>query len=435
MTTAGAAETAATAAMPATAATAAAAATGATAATGAASEMAERVRGLLAEAPVFDGHNDLIWELRRRVRYDLGALDVGRDQRATGLHTDLPRLRGGGVGAQFWSVYVPCQLAGDAAVAATLEQVDAVHALIARYPGDLALSATAGEVERARAAGRVAALLGMEGGHSIAASLGVLRMAYALGVRYLTLTHARNTPWADSATDSPGVGGLSPFGHEVVRECNRLGMLVDLSHVAVSTMHAALDTSTAPAFFSHSSARALCDHVRNVPDEVLRRVADTGGIVMVTFVPGFLNEPCRAWTDELVAEEERLDTAYPPGGSAWYAARDAWVAAHPPPPCGVGDAADHVEHVREVAGVGAVGLGGDFDGTVVTPDGLADVAGYPALLAELARRGWSDAELQQLSWHNALRVLRDTEAAARRAAAERGPSLATIESLDGPRHG
>lgn len=394
---------------------------------------ADRVRQLLAEAPVFDGHNDLLWQLRRLVRYDLGALDIGLDQRASGLHTDLPRLREGGVGAQFWSVYVPCHLAGDAAVAATLEQIDAVHALVARYPADLAPARTADEVERARASGRIAALIGMEGGHSIACSLGVLRMAYALGTRYLTLTHMRNTPWADSATDAPAVGGLSPFGHEVVRECNRLGMLVDLSHVAASTMHAALDTSTAPAFFSHSSARSLCDHPRNVPDDVLRRVAGSGGLVMVTFVPGFLTEECRVWMEGLIAEEERLDSAYEQDSAAWDAARAAWVAAHPRPPCGAADVADHVEHVREVAGVDAVGLGSDFDGIVAAPDGLADVAGYPALLAELSGRGWSDADLQKLTWHNALRVLRDTEAAARRAAAERGPSLATFEALDGVR--
>src|SRR6266511_764692 len=276
----------------------------------------DRIAGLLAHAPVFDGHNDLAWELRRRVRYDFEALDIAGDLSATGLHTDIPRLRAGGVGAQFWSVYV-------------------------------------------------------------------------LGVRYLTLTHVRNTPWADSATDSPGVGGLSPFGHEVVREMNRLGMLVDLLHVAPATMHAALDTSVAPAFFSHSSARALCDHPRNVPDDVLRRVADRNGVVMVTFVPGFLTVDCRDWTVELMAAEPGFDTEHGSGTPAWYAARDAWVAANPPPPCGVSDVADHVSYVREVAGVENVGLGGDFDGVVTTPRGLSDVSRYPALLAELAERGWS----------------------------------------------
>jgi membrane dipeptidase len=239
----------------------------------------------------------------------------------------------------------------------------------------------------------------------------------------------RNTPWADSATDEPGVGGLSPFGHEVVREMNRLGMLVDLSHVAPSTMHAALDTSVAPAFFSHSSARALCDHPRNVPDDVLRRVAGSGGLVMVTFVPGFLTTECRDWTVELMAAEPGF--APDSGSPGWYAARDAWVAAHPLPPCGVSDVADHVTHVREVAGIAHVGLGGDFDGVVATPRGLSDVSMYPALLAELAARGWSDHDLARLTWQNALRVFRDTESVGREVSREREPSGATYEELDG----
>jgi membrane dipeptidase len=380
--------------------------------------------------PIFDGHNDLAWELRRRVRYDFDALDVGVDQSATGLHTDLPRLRAGGVGAQYWSVYAPGPPHGEPAVTATLEQVDAVRRLVARYPAHLAFATSADEVERARVSGRIASLMGAEGGHSINSSLGVLRMLYEVGVRYLTLTHVRNTPWADSATDEPAVGGLSRFGHEVVREMNRLGMLVDLSHVAPSTMHAALDTSLAPAFFSHSSARALCDHPRNVPDDVLTRVRDSGGMVMVTFVPGFLTEECRAWTVELFAEEDRLSAGYPDHGPQWYDARAGWILAHPPPPCGVEQVADHVEHVRAVAGVDHVGLGGDFDGIANTPAGLADVSGYPVLLGELAARGWSDADLGKLAWHNAVRVLRDTEAAATRVRRDRAPSVATIEQLD-----
>jgi membrane dipeptidase len=389
-----------------------------------------RIAVLLARAPVVDGHNDLAWQFRRRLRYDLGRADVGGDQRANGLHTDLPRLRAGGVGAQFWSVYVPCRLTGDAALAATLEQIDFVHRLVASYPRDLTLATTADEMEAARGSGRIASLIGMEGGHSIACSLGALRMMYALGARYLTLTHADNTPWADSATDEPAANGLSPFGREVVREMNRLGMLVDLSHVAPSTMDAALDTSTAPAFFSHSNARALCDHPRNVPDAVLSRVRDTNGVVMVTFVPGFLNEECRAWMDVLVAEEDRLAGEYPEDSAPFEAALRTWLGANPRPPCDVADAADHVEHVRAVAGVDHVGLGGDFDGIVSTPDGLADVSAYPALLEELADRGWSDAELGKLTWHNALRVVRDTEVAARDAQRLRGPSLAVIDDLD-----
>jgi membrane dipeptidase len=379
---------------------------------------------LLAAAPVVDGHNDLLWQLRQRVRYDFDALDVSADQRATGLHTDLPRLRAGGVGAQFWSVYVPCELAGDAAVAATLEQVDAVYRLVARNRDELALCTSADQVQAARSAGRIASLLGAEGGHSIACSLGVLRMLYALGVRYLTLTHMRNTPWADSATDEPVVGGLSAFGHEVVREMNRLGMLVDLSHVAPSTMHAALDTSVAPAFFSHSSARALCDHPRNVPDDVLARVRDSDGLVMVTFVPGFITEECRYWLDALMAEERRLTGSVPPDSPQWTAERARWVRANPPPSCTVADVADHVEHVRAVAGVDHVGLGGDYDGMLTAPVGLDDVSGYPNLLAELAARGWSQPELAKLTWHNALRVLRATESVAAQLSSHRGPSPA-----------
>ena len=358
----------------------------------------------MGRAPVFDGHNDLAWALRKRTGYDLSVLDIGLDQRASGLHTDLPRLRAGGVGAQFWSVYVPCSLDGDAAVIATLEQIDFVHTMVRRYPDRLAPARSASDVERARETGKVASLLGLEGGHSIASSLGTLRMMYALGARYLTLTHVKNTPWADSATDEPKVGGLNDFGRDVVRECNRLGMLADLSHVAESTMDAALDVSTAPAFFSHSSARALCDHPRNVSDRILGRVRDTGGVVMVTFVPGFLTEECREWMDVLFTDfvSDLVDDA----------AQQAWLAENPRPPCAVADVADHVEHVREVAGVDHVGLGGDFDGVMSTPDGLEGVDCYPALLAELAGRGWSDADLEKLTWHNALRVLRDTEAAA-----------------------
>jgi membrane dipeptidase len=358
--------------------------------------------------PVLDGHNDLPWRLRCR---HLADADVTVDLADVGMHTDVPRLRAGGVGGQFWSVYVPCDRAGHEAVTTTLEQIDLVHRMVERHPDAFALATTADEVEKARAGGRIASLLGAEGGHCIADSLGALRALYRLGVRYLTLTHNKNTAWADSATDEPAVGGLNDFGREVVREMNRLGMLVDLSHVAPATMHAALDASAAPAFFSHSSARALCDHPRNVPDEVLARVRDTAGVVMVTFVPGFLTEECRAWMAAAIAAEAELiasdDTA------AGDESRLSWLKANPRPPCTVADVADHVGHVRDVAGVDCVGLGGDFDGIASTPDGLTDVAGYPLLLDELAGRGWSDADLGKLTWHNALRVLRATEQAAR----------------------
>lgn len=396
---------------------------------------ADRVRAVLAAAPVIDGHNDLPWELRERVRYDLDVIDIAHDQTGIGLHTDIPRLRKGGVGAQFWSVYVPpspangSDPAGGSAVTATLEQIDAVRSLVARYPDDLVMAYSADDIEAAHRSGRIASLLGMEGGHSIDCSLGALRSFYALGVRYLTLTHTKNLPWADSATDVPGVGGLSRFGREVVRECNRLGMLVDLSHVADTTMHAALDTSTAPAFFSHSSARALCEHPRNVPDDVLVRVKDSGGVVMATFVPGFVNRECLAWIKAWADAFESLDASADPAQRR--AAMDAWSRANPRPPSSITDVADHIDYIREVAGVDHVGIGSDFDGTPALPDGLDGVDRYPLLLEELARRGWSDSELAKLTWHNALRVIRDTEAAARAAQRERGPSLATIAELDG----
>jgi membrane dipeptidase len=385
--------------------------------------MDSRISDLLAGAPVIDGHNDLPWEMRTRVAYNMDDLDLAVDQTASGLHTDLERLRIGGVGAQFWSVWVPDLLPGDAMVTTTLEQIDFVHQFVARFPDRLALARTADEVEAAHASGRIASLIGIEGGHSIANSLATLRAMHALGARYLTLTHNHNTPWADSATDEVGVGGLSPFGHEVVRECNRLGVMVDLAHVAPSTMHAALDTSTAPAFFSHSSARALCDYPRNVPDDVLLRVRETNGIVMVTFVCAFLNEPCRDWFLRLIAYGRELTATYADGTPEWTERRTAWLADNPRPACDLNDVADHVEHVRDVAGIDAVGLGGDFDGMPAPPTGLPGVDAYPALLTELARRGWSDADLAKLTWHNALRVLRATEAAAAKAQAERGPSL------------
>lgn len=389
-----------------------------------------RARTLLAQHPVVDGHNDLPWALRNQVGYDLDRRDVGRDQSGH-LHTDIPRLRAGGVGAQFWSVYVRTDMAGDEAVSATLEQIDCVDQLIARYPGELAGALTADDMEKARAAGRIASLKGAEGGHSINNSLATLRALYALGVRYMTLTHNDNLPWADSATDAPGVGGLSPFGHEVVREMNRLGMLVDLSHVAATTMRDALSTSEAPVIFSHSSARAVCDHPRNVPDDVLSLLPGNGGVAMVTFVPKFILPAAVEWTaaaDENLRAHglHALDTS--PEAMALHA---AFEAAHPRPVATVVTVADHLDHMRAVAGIDHVGIGGDFDGTAFTPSGLDDVAGYPNLIAELLSRGWSEPDVAKLTWGNAVRVLRDAEAVGRDARAHRGPSLSTLQSLDG----
>ncbi|HEY0485954.1 MAG TPA: dipeptidase [Mycobacteriales bacterium] len=385
----------------------------------------DRIRALLDRHPLVDGHNDLLWELRKQVGYDLDRADLAAGVPTT--HTDLPRLRAGGVGAQFWSVWVPSDGSVDG-VTGTLEQIDAAHAMIGRHADRLGAATTADEVEAVFASGRVASLLGMEGGHSIGCSLGTLRTMYALGARYMTLTHNDNVPWADAATDVRACGGLTRFGVEVVREMNRLGMLVDLSHVAPWTMDAALDATEAPVLFSHSSARALCDHPRDVPDGVLARVPGNGGVVMVTFVPYFLTEPAREWQQRLDAEEGRLREQGAPDREERLA---AWRAANPIPVVTVADVADHVEHVRAVAGVDHVGIGGDFDGVPDLPVGLHDVSCYPALLGELADRGWSDGELAALAGGNVLRVLRDAEAVARDLRGRRGPSLATIAELDG----
>jgi membrane dipeptidase len=388
----------------------------------------DAARELLARHPLVDGHNDLAWELRESHGQDLSKTDLAVPVPFT--HTDLPRLAAGGVGGQFWSVYVPTSLAGEAAVAATLEQIDFVHRMIARHPGALELALTSADVERIFAAGKVASLIGAEGGHCIASSLGVLRTFYRLGVRYLTLTHGANVPWADSATDEPAAGGLTSFGRHVVGEMQRLGMLVDLSHVSPDTMRDALDVAEAPVIFSHSSARALCDHPRNVPDEILGRLPGNNGVCMVTFVPAFVSPQCREWEQGLAAEMERrgMDTG---DRASRASARREYARVHPPPVATLAQVAGHVEHVRDVAGVDHVGLGGDYDGTDDVPEGLADVSCYPALVAELLDRGWSEEDCARLAGGNVLRVMREAETAARAISARRPPSLLRIEDADG----
>jgi membrane dipeptidase len=363
-------------------------------------------RELLSTFPLIDGHNDLPWALRCQAGGDTGKVDFSGPVSAD--HTDLERLAAGGVGAQFWSVYVPAGLSGEAAVTAVLEQIDLTRRMIAAYPSRLELALGAGDVERIFAAGKVASLLGAEGGHSIAGSVGVLRMLYELGVRYMTLTHNNNTPWADSATDTPVAGGLTDFGRDVVREMQRIGMLVDLSHVSPDTMRDALDVAAAPVIFSHSSARAICDSPRNVPDDVLSRLAANGGVCMVTFVPGFVSQECADWVAGLKEEVARrgLD---PRDFDDIEAVEPAWRASHPRPAATLAQVADHIEHVRSVAGIGHVGLGGDYDGTPDTPAGLEDVSAYPNLFAELLARGWSESDGQALAGGNLLRTLRAAE--------------------------
>ena len=372
------------------------------------SEATLAARDLLRRFPLIDGHNDLPWELRER------AAPVDLAEPVAGTHTDLPRLAAGGVGAQFWSVFVPASIPGDTAVTTVLEQIDLAHRMIAAYPQGLELALTAADVERIFASGRVASLLGAEGGHSIAGSLGVLRMLYALGVRYMTLTHNANVGWADSATDQRAAGGLTDFGRDVVREMQRLGMLVDLSHVSPDTMHDTLDVVAAPVIFSHSSARAVCDNPRNVPDEVLDRLPGNGGVCMVTFVPAFVSQECADWLADLKAEAVRrgLD---PRDLHLVQRIRPEWEAAHPLPQATLAQVADHIEHVRQVAGVEHVGLGGDFDGTPDVTVGLEDVSAYPALFAELLARGWTEPDCAALAGGNLLRVLRAAESFAARA--------------------
>ena len=369
------------------------------------SEATLRAQGLLRRFPLIDGHNDLPWALRGR-----GA-PVDLAEPVSGTHTDLPRLEAGGVGAQFWSVYVPASLAGDKAVTTVLEQIDLARRLIAAYPRALELALTAADVERIFASGRVASLLGAEGGHAIAGSLGVLRMLYALGVRYMTLTHNANVGWADSATDQKAAGGLTDFGRDVVREMQRMGMLVDLSHVSPDTMHDALDAAAAPVIFSHSSARAVCDNPRNVPDDVLARLPGNGGVCMVTFVPAFVSQECSDWLAGLKAEAARrgLD---PKDFAQLESVEPGWEAANPRPQATLSQVADHIDHVRRVAGVEHVGLGGDFDGTRDVTVGLEDVSTYPALFAELLARGWTEPDCAALAGGNVLRALRAAGSAA-----------------------
>jgi len=352
--------------------------------------LVDQASAILHETPLIDGHNDLPWQYREKASLDLSKLDIRQPQPA--LHTDIPRLKRGGLGGQFWSVYVPATMQGKEAVRATMEQIDIVYQIVDRYPDTFEIARTAADVERVFKSGKIASLIGMEGGHSIDNSLGALRMFYKLGARYMTLTHSSNTPWADSATDKPEHHGLTPFGEEVVREMNRIGMLVDLSHTSPETMHAALRVTQAPVIFSHSSARALNDHPRNVPDDVLAKMPANGGVVMVTFVPAFVSAEVREYDALPEAQKQR----------------------QPAPRATMAQVADHIDHIRKVAGINHIGIGSDFDGITTVPQNLEDVSKYPVLVAELLRRGYTKDDLKKILGQNVLRVMRQAEQVASR---------------------
>jgi membrane dipeptidase len=379
-------------------------------ATGAISSQDFKARAIAIhrQAPLIDGHNDYPWALRE--------LDPGRSldtadlsKPAPKLMTDIPRLRQGGVGAQFWSVYTPSSMTDKEATRVTLEQIDTVHRMVQRWGETLQIAHTADEVERGFTNGKIASLIGMEGGHAIDNSLPTLRMFYALGARYMTLTHNGNLRWADAAADKPAHGGLTRFGEEVVREMNRLGMLVDLSHVSPDTMEDALRVTEAPVIFSHSSARALCNVPRNVPDNILGLVAKNGGVVMVTFVPGFISQEVANFDAKPEAERK----------------------GQTPPRATLSQVADHIDHIRKVAGIDHIGLGGDFDGITQVVQGLEDVSKYPDLTAELLKRGYKDGDVRKIIGGNVLRVMRGAEKVAASLQKRRPPSTATIEQLDG----
>jgi len=386
------------------------------------------VADLLRQAPLIDGHNDLLWALRE-AREKGEVLDPAGP--CPQLHTDLPRLEAGAVGGQFWSVFVPSDLPADQAVTQTLEQIDALFELIRRNPERLELAGTSDDVERIAAARMVASMLGVEGGHAIGNSLGTLRILASFGAGYLTLTHNDDTDWADSATGERTHGGLTRFGEEVVRELNRCGMLVDLSHTSEETMRAAIAVSEAPVLFSHSNARSLCDVPRNVPDDVLELAGRSGAVIQATFVPWFLTREGAVANAAGWEELRRLRQEFPDDREAVGKAMDAWFASQPAPPSSLADVADHIDHIRDVAGIEATGVGSDFDGVESVPDGLEDVSRYPALFEELRDRGYSDEDLGKVAGRNVLRVLREAELVGSRLRSERPPPTVTIEQLDG----
>lgn len=391
----------------------------------------EQVLEILKEVPLIDGHNDVPWQYRGRADYKFSEIDfMDTTELERPMHTDIPRLKEGGVGAQFWSVFVPYGLRGSEAVQATMEQIDFVHKMTEYYPDEFELALTADDIERIHANGKIASLIGMEGGHSIHNSLGALRQFYKLGARYMTITHSGTLDWADSATDIPLNGGLTEFGNEVIREMNRLGMLVDLSHVSPQTMRDAIAISEAPVIFSHSSARALNGHPRNVPDDVLDLVKENNGIVMVTFVPSFISENLRTHLADMQAELARLKSLYNGQPERVEKEMEVWGEANPAPSATLDEVADHIDHIKKRIGVDHVGIGGDYDGIRSLPAGLEDVSTYPDLLAELMRRGYSETDIKKIAGLNALRVMREAEDAAMKLQEERLSSEAVIVDFE-----
>ncbi len=393
-------------------------------------DLLDRARRLHREAPLVDGHNDLPFEIRVKGGGDLLRMDP--DGPLPAQHTDVPRLREGGVGGVFWAAYVPPTLAGNGAARFALEQIGLIHAMTERSP-HLESARAAADVARIHAAGRIASLIGVEGGHAIENSLDTLRRFAELGVRYLTLTHADTIDWVDAATDRERHGGLTRFGEEVVREMNRLGMLVDLSHVSAATMRHALRVSEAPVVFSHSGVCGVAEHARNVPDDVLAGVKANGGVVMVNFYPGFVEPRGAEIMRDMFDVQRAMRDRHPDDPHLAYAEFEAWRSARPVPRGTVATLADHVDHVVRVAGIDHAGLGSDFDGVTSLPEGMEDVSRYPYLTAELLRRGYSDEDAKKVLGGNVLRVMREAEEVAVRLQAERGPSAATIGELDGTR--
>jgi membrane dipeptidase len=393
-------------------------------------ELLAHAHGLLREYPLIDGHNDAPWQYRRRVDNDLDAMHFHEDLSEVRpvMHTDLPRLRAGGLGAQFWSVYIPIPerggRPGDARI--VIEQMDLVKQLAERYPDDLEMAYTADDIERIHAAGRIACLLGMEGGHSMENSLAVLRALYDLGARYMTITHGKNLDWADSATDDEQHGGLTPFGEDVIREMNRLGMLVDLSHVSADAMRDAIAVARAPVIFSHSSAFSVCRHVRNVPDDVLEMTRDNGGVVMVVFLGYYVSEELRTHGVRRNEERGRLRELHDDDEDAYRRDLRAWQQANPAPRATIAQVVDHIDHIRDVAGIDFIGIGSDYDGTVSLPVGLEDVSTYPALVVELLRRGYTDEEIGKILGLNVLRAMREAERVAARLQRAEPPGTAQI---------